>query len=208
MKRSALSITGVEHPHLYGQMLTHMADVKSKPAQTAGQTGRLQVRDEHGNFLFHREWLTNYTIIDGPGKYTLQVTSKPQLYIPDPSEDATNPRYIVNVKGLLKEDLPAIRELVKNRPVVPASEMREFFLTGTVWVNDDGEEPEIPMKGESIECAIDYVPNRDGEEVLRVTAINVPRAKKGKKVDLEALLASDDDEEFSLDIPDEIEEEA
>jgi hypothetical protein len=175
-----------------------MADVRTNPGQTAAQSGRLQVRDENGNFLFHREWLNNYTIITGPGKWTLQVTSKPQPYFPDPAE-GTNPRYIVNVKAILKDDLPAIKEVFAGREVIPAEELREFFLTGTIWMNDDGVEPETPMKGEEVECAIGFVPNRDGEEVLRITAMNVKAAQRGQKVNVDALFA-DDDVEFELDI--------
>jgi hypothetical protein len=180
-----------------------MANEKTNPGQTAAQSGRLQVRDEHGNFLFHRQWLANYAIIDGPGKYSLPVTSKPQLFIPDPSE-GTNPRYIVNVKAILKEDIPAIKEMLAGREYIEADELRPYFLTGTIWVNDEGPAPELPMKGELVDCAFDYVPNRDGEEVLRITSMNVLPAQKAPKVDLDAMFA--DDEQFSFDVPESADE--
>jgi len=180
-----------------------MSADEKKSSAAAAQSGRLQVRDSEGNFLFHKQWLGNYAIIDGPGKYSLPVTSQPQLFVPDPTTgDQSNPRYIVNVKAILKEDIPAIREVLKGKDYVNAQEMRDFFLTGTIWVNDDGVQPEIPMKGELVDCAVDYVPNREGEEVLRITSMNVLPAVKAPKVDLDALFG-EDEPEFSLELDEE-----
>jgi hypothetical protein len=178
-----------------------MANVQSNPAKTAGQTGRLQVRDESGKFLFHTNWLENYSVIKGPGKYQLTVTSKPQPFFPDPSE-GTNPRFIVNVKAILQDDIPALQKLLKGKEFIQAEALRPYFLTGTIWVGDDGSVPELPIKGEQVECAIDYVPNRDGKEVLRITAMNVMPAQRAEKVNMAAFHA-DAEEEFTLDLPEE-----
>lgn len=150
----------------------------------------VQTRDAEGNFLFRKEWLANYAIIDGPGKYEVTTTSNPNLYDPAEYGEEGNPRYIVNVKAVLREDLAKVAELLHGKEFVKADDLNDVFMNGNIWVND-GVVPELPMKRENITVTIDYVTNREGEEVLRITGIQVQPVKKAPKIDLDALFAGE-----------------
>ena len=162
-----------------------VTDVKSEQAAVQGQS----------EFLIKTEWLSNYSIIDGVGKYRLQVTTDPSLYNPADFGEDGNPRYIVNVKAILRSDLPKIAELVKANPeAIKASEIQKLFLNGNVWVNEDGTlSNEVPMKGEFVEAIIDEVESREGEMVHRIVGMKVEKAKKAPKLDLASLLGTDED---------------
>ena len=162
-----------------------MTDSKEKAAQAT----RVQVRDDEGNFLFRKEWLRNYVVIDGPmSKVALTVTSQPNLYDPN---DGTSPRYIVNTKAVLREDLAELKDKFGKGDHVRAADVNHLFLSGTIWVND-GQSPDVPMKGEKILCNIDHVysPALD-EDVLRITNIAVAPAEEAEKLDIDAFFADD-----------------
>jgi hypothetical protein len=153
-------------------------------------TASIPVRDEEGNFLFRKEWLNNYVVIDGPmSKVALPVTSTPNLYDP---QDGTSKRYIVNTKAILRKDLPELKKRFGNAQYIKADALNDLFLSGTIWVNEGQAKPELPMKGEKILCNIDYVYSpQQGQDVLRITNIAVAPAQEGTKLDPSALWADD-----------------
>jgi len=158
-------------------------------------SNRVQVRDAEGNFLFRKEWIAQYAVIDGPmNKVALTVTSTPQLYQPD---DGSSPRYIVNVKAILRKDLAKLKERFGGADYIRADELNDLFLSGTVWVNE-GQTPEVPMKGEQVLCNIGHVysPALDAE-VLRITGLTVTPPQEAEKVDMLALFADDPDDVFA-----------
>ena len=107
-----------------------------------------------------------------------------------------NPRYIVNLKLVNKENLPALRELLAGKEYVKAEELKGMFLNATIWVDQEtGQVPRLPHKRQLVDVNLDYVPNAEGtEEVLRVTDIFVKPGKKAPKVNMEAFLALGEEE--------------
>ena len=160
--------------------------------KNALSNSKVRVRDEEGNYLFRTEWLANYSIIDGPGKWEdVQVTSSPQLYNPADYGEEGNPRYIVNVKAVLTENLPILAELLGEQEYVIAEEVKGLFLNATIWVDEEtGTVPALPQKRELVNISTGFVPSANGgEDVLRITDIFVKPGKKASKVNLEAFKA-------------------
>ena len=149
------------------------------------QTGEVlesPVRNAEGEFLFRAEWLGQYQIIDGPeSKIELEVVREPNFHVP---EDG-NPRYIVNLKAIRRTDLGKVVELLRGKEYVRAEEIKPFLLTGTIW---DGENVTLPMKGEFVNCNIDWVysPAQD-KDILGVKTIGVKKAVRGTKFDMSLL---------------------
>ena len=161
-------------------------------AQGVAGSNRVQVRDADGNFLFRTEWLAQYVIIDGPGSYdNIVVTSTPQLYNPVDYGEEGNSRYIVNLKAVLKENLPKLAKMLANAEYVRADELKGLFLNATIWVDQEtGAIPTLPHKRQKVSVNVDYVPSQDGdEEVLRITDIFIQPGKTAPKVDMTAFLA-------------------
>jgi hypothetical protein len=155
----------------------------------------VQVRDDEGNFLFRKEWLNNYVVIDGPmSKVLLTVTSTPNLYDP---KDGSSKRFIVNTKAILRSDLPELKKKFGKAAYIKADELNSLFLSGTIWVNE-GQTPAVPMKGEQILCNIGIVhsPALD-KDVLRITNIGVAAPIEAPKMDVSALWADDPDGDFA-----------
>ena len=163
--------------------------------QTKPETTGIKVRDEEGNFLFQKDWLKQYSIIDGPGTYAVQVTSEPQLYNPAEYGEEGNPRYIVNVKAILESDLKEMASILKGKEYVRADAISSLLMNGNIWVNE-GASPVIPHRGQMVEITVGHVENREGEEVLRITGVFPQAPKTAKKVNLDALFA---DERLDLD---------
>lgn len=154
------------------------------------------VRDAEGNFLIKKEWLGQYAIIDGPGTYKdVVVVSEPQLYDPAEYGEEGNPRFIVNLRCILASDLPKVRELFKGKDFVKADALKGIFMNGNVWVNE-GSTPNVPHRKQHVEIIVDYVEDREGNQVLRVTDIFPAAAKSAKKINLDAMFA---DERLQLD---------
>lgn len=170
------------------------AVAEQAPATT--EKKRLTVRDEEGNFLFHTAWLADYIIVNEPGTYEAVVTSEPQLYDPAKFGEEGNPRYIINVKAVLQSSLPKIKQILKGKEKVKADMVNEVFMNGTIWMNEDGTTSQpVPHKRQRVEVAVDFVENRDGEQVLRITDVFGAPVKKATKIDLDALFADDIDVE-------------
>lgn len=151
---------------------------------------RVEVRDKEGNFLFRKEWLSGYTVIDGPmNKVALQVSSTPNKYDPD---DGSSSRYIVNLKAILRSDIPELKTKFGQAQFIKADELNNMFLNATIWINE-GQTPNIPMKGEMVLCNIGYVYSpQQGKDVLRVTGIHVSEPQEAEKLDLDVLFPEDE----------------
>jgi hypothetical protein len=156
---------------------------------------KIPVRDAENNFLFRKVWLANYMIIDGPmSKVALTVTSTPNLHKPD---DGTSDRFIVNLKAVLRSDLPIIKEKFGSADFIKADELNKVFMSGTIWVNE-GQTPVVPMKGEVVHCNIGLVHSPAlNKEVLRITGIAVQPAVEAQKLDVDALFADTPTSEFA-----------
>lgn len=164
-------------------------------ANSTEEVVRVKVRDDEGNFLFRKEWLNNYAVIDGPmSKVLLTVTSIPNLFDPN---DGSSTRFIVNVKAILREDLPELKKRFGNADFIKADELNKLFLSGTIWVNE-GQTPDVPMKGEEVLCNIGMVWSpMENKDVLRITNIGVSAPQKATKMDVSALWADDPEGAFA-----------
>ena len=166
----------------------------------------IPVRDADGNFLFRKVWLNNYAVIEGPmSKVALTVTSTPNLFDPD---DGSSPRFIVNLKAILRSDLPELKEKFGKEDYIRADELNKLFLSGTIWKNE-GQEPVTPMKGEEVLCNIGFVYSpAEQKEVLRITGISVQPAVEAQKLDVSAIFADDSEGEFANATADDFEKAA
>lgn len=118
---------------------------------------------------FKREWLTGCKIID-------REMSKVELVVAHPVTEknrikATEPgksdKYIVNLKAVPKDKLDKLKALFAGGvQEVPIEEVRDIFLTASIWVDNDAVNPLLPMKGEKVICSIGYVPNREKDALL------------------------------------------
>lgn len=169
-------------------------------------TAQIPVRDTDGNFLFRKIWLNKYAVIEGPmSKVALTVTSTPNLFDPD---DGSSPRYIVNLKAILRSSLPELKEKFGKEEYIRAEELNKLFLSGTIWVNE-GQKAVVPMKGEEVLCNIGYVySSAEKEEVLRITGISVQPAVEAQKLDVSAMFADDPEGEFANATADDFEKAA
>lgn len=133
---------------------------------------------------FKREWLKDYKVIERPmQKVELEVTSnvseKHRINSTDPTK---SDKYIVNLKAIPVDQYDKLVELLKDNSEVPIEKTNGMFLTGTIWVNGE-EKPYLPMKGEALLCNIDYVENREKEQVLRVTNVQAQPAQTAPAFD-------------------------
>ena len=142
---------------------------------------------------FKKSWLKDYKVIKDPmSKVELTVTSQVDERHRVPTENGHS--YIVNLKAIAKDKLDDVLALFKENDEVPIAETNGLFLTGNIWHNEGSPAPELPMKGEKILANIDYVENREGEEVLRVTTMAIRAAATASQFDFDALFNEAADE--------------
>lgn len=143
---------------------------------------------------FKRENLAKYKTISTPGKYELEVASNVSEKNRITDEDGKNPRYIVNLRAVANDKLPQLRELFKDQEEVEIEETNGLFLTGNIWERD-GQKTTLPMKGEKVDCAVDTVTSREGEEVLRVVNMRVNPSAAPEAISLDTFFAEVSEEE-------------
>jgi uncharacterized protein YnzC (UPF0291/DUF896 family) len=137
---------------------------------------------------FKRSSLVGFQEISEPGKYKVQVLNN----VTDKNlvESASGRQsYITSLKAIFPDKLEQLKQVFAESEEVAIEQTNGLFATGNIWKNSD-ETPALPMKGEEVEVTVGYVPNRDGEEVLRVTNMRVLGAKVAKKLSLEGLFAT------------------
>ena len=129
---------------------------------------------------FKRTKLAEYSLISTPGKYELEASSNvtERNLVTD---EADNSRYIASFKAIAKDKFTQLKETFKDIEEVDIEQTNGLFLTANIWNNGSVE---LPMKGEKVECNIDFVEARDGSSVLRITNIKLRPAKKADKLDL------------------------
>lgn len=142
--------------------------------------------------VFKREWLKNVVIIKHPmTKVELEVTSnvteKNRINATEPGK---SDKYIASLKAVALDKYDRLLELFKDRAEVPIEETNGIFLTGTIWLNDGDKAPSLPMKGEKILANVDFVENREGDQVLRVTNIMLQAPVQAEKFDYASVFES------------------
>lgn len=91
------------------------------------------------------------------------------------TEPGKSDKYIVTLKAVPADQLNKLKELFKDSNETAIENMRNVFLTASLWINDPENPPVLPLKGEKVMCAINYVPSRDDKEklVLRTVAFSM-----------------------------------
>lgn len=137
---------------------------------------------------FRRTALTNFVVIDKPGKYLLPTYSNVTDRNLVANEDGSAPRYIATFKAIAVDKVAQVKETFAAAEEVEIELTNGLFMTGNIWVKD-GERPTLPMKGEMAECVVDYVTSREGEQVLRITNVRPAEAKTAEKINILSFFA-------------------
>jgi hypothetical protein len=139
---------------------------------------------EKESIKLKRAYLAGCQMITQPGKYSLTVSSAPNLFTDDKGS-----RYIVGTKAIAEHKLAQARELFKESEEVDIEQTQGLFLTGNIWVRE-GYRVNLPAKGENVDCNVDYVPSREGDMILAITSLSVKEAVKGEKINLDTFFAA------------------
>lgn len=140
--------------------------------------------ENQSGIIFKREQLGNYSPINEPGTYELEVAgnvTEKNLFT-----DESGSRYIVNLKAIAKDKLQQVKETFKEHESLPIEQTAGLFMTGSIWKNGAIT---LPMRGEKVKVTVAFVPSRDGEEVLRVTNILVQPAKTAARLNVASFFA-------------------
>ncbi len=108
--------------------------------------------------VFHIDLLKRYQLLTRPGTHVVQVgyTVTDKNYIVD-----DHPRYLVPLRVVTGEGLGQILDILdKGAKKVPFIKVRDCFLTGALWDNDEIDEDLLPIKGEKVLATFDYVEDK------------------------------------------------
>lgn len=97
--------------------------------------------------IFNIELLKYYQVIDRPGTFIVSVAydvTEKSLYIGD-----NYPRYLIPLRVIRSEDLPELIKILK-KGSVPFYKIKNSFLTGAIFDNDEVDIMTLPTKGEKV----------------------------------------------------------
>lgn len=141
--------------------------------------------------------LAKCVIIDVPGTYVvkaLNTTSAANLVdaLTKEGEDAGFDKFIVSLAATTPEFLPKWKEVFgeKGEKRVPIEHTRGLYLTASLIKNERNPNLDLPMKGQEIKIAVDFVADREGKSSLRVVSMQVVAAKKAEAIDITKFFAS------------------
>jgi len=101
------------------------------------------------NAIFHIDLLKHYQVLDRPGTFKVSVAynvTEDNLYVGD-----DYPRYLIPLRIIRSEDVPAVIKFLKDNKVVPFSSIKHFFLTAALFDNGgDVDTESLPIKGEQV----------------------------------------------------------
>lgn len=117
--------------------------------------------------VFHKGLLKNYQVITKPGTFMVSVAytvNKNNYYDAD-----DYPRYLIPLRVITPTNLTKLMEFMSYQDVVPYGSVRDCFMTGALFINNDNYlQIELPHKGEPVIATFDYV-----DEVLRCTNLEL-----------------------------------
>ena len=148
-------------------------------------------------FMFDRNWLSNgyKEIKDTTKKAELVVRSVSNE--PYYNEKADVTYYIVNLKGFLLSNKAKIKEAFGNKEFIPADDLKGLLLSVNIFVND-GVEPELPIKGETVTALFqDKKDSETGEKRKLISSILISKPEEVKDFswdDDETEISSQDEE--------------
>lgn len=168
-----------------------------------------QVSEQLTGVKFKTESLKTkkFTAISEPGVYELMCLSN----VTDANKIAVLPedgdnfqkfeKYIMNLNAFFPDQLETILKGLKNedgsvKTELPVEQTKGWFATGNLLVNPRRPDMDLPMRGQFVKVAVDWVEAKDkpGVQLLRIINVQVIAAKKGKPVDLEAFFAGPGEE--------------
>ena len=119
--------------------------------------------------IFNKDHLNHYSIVKEPGTYVVKCanTVRPQYLI----EDGSKSRYIVNLRAATIENLEECLDILGKRQICSFHDVRDLFLSGTIWENDLDDLKRLPVKGEKVIVTFDYV-----DDIMRCVSLSlIPR---------------------------------
>lgn len=152
-----------------------------------------------------------FIAISEPGVYELMclsnVTDANKLAV-EPEDGETFQKfekYIMNLNAFFPDQLEQILAGLRNedgsvKEEIPVEHTKGWFASGNLLVNPRRPDMDLPMKGQFVKAAVDWVEvkSKPGVMVLRITNVQVIAAKKGKPVDLEAFFAGPVEEKTTV----------
>jgi hypothetical protein len=135
------------------------------------------------NAIFKKSSLSNYGVISGPGTFIVKVSNsvKPEYLI----EDGSKSRYIVNLKVATVENFKKCLNIMGNKELIEFDDIKQCFMSGTLWYNDLKNTTILPVKGENVIASFDYV-----EEQLRCISLTLIPRKQLASFDLASFCSS------------------
>lgn len=118
-------------------------------------------------------------MVDHPGTFKVKVAadiSPDSLFTED-----DYPRYIVPLRVIRADKLPALLDRIKNTISVPFTFVSRYFMSGAIFA-DDVDEHDLPIKGEEVIATFE---EKDGE--LLVTHISLIPRNELDYVNMEAI---------------------
>lgn len=119
--------------------------------------------------IFNKDHLNHYSIVRKPGTYVVKCsnTVRPEYII----EDGSKSRYIVNLRAATIESLEECLNILGTRQICSFHDVRDLFLSGTIWENDIDDLKRLPVKGEKVIVTFDYV-----DDIMRGISLSlIPR---------------------------------
>jgi len=104
--------------------------------------------------IFHTGLLKHYQVLERPGTYIVSVAydvTEQSLY----TEDAY-PRYLIPLRVIRAEDIPELIQVLKDETYISFYAIKDKFLTGAIFSNDDIDTSLLPIKGEEVVATFEY----------------------------------------------------
>ena len=125
--------------------------------------------------MFHLKLLSHYQLVTKPGTYyvsTAYTVTDNNLFMGDEF-----PRYIVPLRAITGDGLTVIVAALDQVAggEVPFSNLRHCFLSGAIFLKDDFDEKDLPVKGEKLLATFDYVERDEGKKLLCTSIELLPR---------------------------------
>ena len=122
--------------------------------------------------LSKKSFLSNYSLIPGPGKYLVQASKSNEVF------DAAlgKNKYIVNLKAISSANTGKVQSLFAGKESIDITELNGLTMAHNIIINNGNED--VPANGEMVEVQFGYVITKAGEEKLVPTFMKVQKAAK------------------------------
>jgi hypothetical protein len=117
--------------------------------------------------------IAKFKAVNGPGTYQLHAGSSNWVA----QEGLPEGKYIVGIKAVAKHNVEKFLGAFDEKGEAAIEDISSLQMTANIPVNRGNAN--IPMKNQLVKVQVDYVDARDGNKVLAIVAIEVPKAMKG-----------------------------